>query len=62
MLNEPIELLIQHGYLLLFAWVLIEQMGLPLPAVPLLIAAGALAGSGKLNMIVWMRGSAINIP
>jgi membrane protein DedA with SNARE-associated domain len=51
-LNEPIQFLIEHGYLLLFAWVLIEQMGLPLPAVPLLIAAGALAGSGKLNMIM----------
>jgi membrane protein DedA with SNARE-associated domain len=48
-LNDPIEFLIQHGYLLLFAWVLIEQMGLPVPAVPLLIAAGALAGSGKMN-------------
>src|SRR5687768_16196907 len=25
-------------------------MGLPVPAVPLLIAAGALAGSGKINL------------
>ena len=48
-MNDPIEFLIQHGYVLLFAWVLIEQMGLPVPAVPLLIAAGALAGSGKMN-------------
>ena len=53
-LNEPIQFLIQHGYILLFAWVLIEQMGLPLPAVPLLIAAGALAGSGKINLAVAM--------
>jgi membrane protein DedA with SNARE-associated domain len=52
--DEPIQFLIQHGYLLLFAWVLIEQMGLPLPAVPLLIAAGALAGSGKINLTVAM--------
>jgi membrane protein DedA with SNARE-associated domain len=49
-LNEAIEFLIQHGYILLFAWVLIEQMGLPLPAVPLLIAAGALGGSDKINL------------
>ncbi len=51
-LNEPIEFLIRHGYLLLFAWVLIEQMGLPVPAVPLLIAAGALAGLGKMNFVL----------
>jgi membrane protein DedA with SNARE-associated domain len=57
-LNESVQFLIQHGYILLFAWVLIEQMGLPVPAVPLLIAAGALAGSGKINLAVAM-GSAI---
>ena len=53
-MNEPIQFLLQHGYVLLFAWVLIEQMGLPVPAVPLLIAAGALAGSGRINLIVAM--------
>jgi membrane protein DedA with SNARE-associated domain len=53
-LNEPIQFLLQHGYVLLFAWVLIEQMGLPVPAVPLLIAAGALAGSGRINLTVAM--------
>jgi hypothetical protein len=34
-LNELIEFLIQHGYILLFAWALIEQIGLPVPALPL---------------------------
>ena len=57
-MNEAVEFLIQHGYILLFAWVLIEQIGLPVPAVPLLIAAGALAGSGKINLASAM-GSAI---
>ena len=57
-MNESIQFLIEHGYILLFAWVLIEQMGLPIPAVPLLIAAGALAGSGKINLALAM-GSAI---
>jgi membrane protein DedA with SNARE-associated domain len=57
-LNEAVEFLIQHSYILLFAWVLIEQIGLPVPAVPLLIAAGALAGSGKINLALAM-GSAI---
>ena len=35
---------------MLFGWVLLEQMGLPIPAVPLLIAAGALARAGKMNL------------
>jgi membrane protein DedA with SNARE-associated domain len=48
-LSGIIEFLIQHGYAVLFAWVLVEQMGLPLPATPLLFAAGALAGEGQLN-------------
>jgi membrane protein DedA with SNARE-associated domain len=30
--------------------VLVEQMGLPIPAIPLLLAAGALAGSGKIAL------------
>jgi membrane protein DedA with SNARE-associated domain len=49
-LKEAGEFLIQHGYKLLFGWVLVEQMGLPLPAIPLLLAAGALAGAGKMHL------------
>jgi membrane protein DedA with SNARE-associated domain len=48
--EQASDFLISHGYALLFGWVLLEQMGLPIPAVPLLIAAGALAGAGKLNL------------
>ena len=49
-MNEAVQFLIQHGYALLFAWVLVEQMGLPIPAIPLLLAAGGLAGSGRMNL------------
>ena len=38
----PTHILVMYGYLLLFAWLLIEQMGIPLPATPVLLAAGAL--------------------
>ncbi len=48
--------LIQHGYLLLLAWVFVEQIGVPLPAAPVLLAAGALAGTGRLN--IWISGLA----
>ena len=45
------QFLVEHGYAVLFAWVFVEQMGLPLPATPLLFAAGALAGEGQLNPV-----------
>ncbi len=43
------EFLIRHGYALLFAIVLAEQLGLPVPAAPVLMAMGALAGLGKFS-------------
>src|SRR5215813_11075541 len=49
-LEQAADFLIRHGYVLLFGWVLLEQMGLPIPAVPLLIAAGALTRAGKMNL------------
>ena len=44
------QLLLQHGYLILFAWVLLDQLGLPFPAEPMILAAGAMAGSGHLDL------------
>ncbi len=49
-LEQAADFLIRHGYALLFGWVLLEQLGLPIPAAPLLIAAGALARAGKMNL------------
>ena len=48
-MNETLDFLTRHGPLVLFLVVFVEQMGLPLPAVPWLLAAGALAGAGKMN-------------
>ena len=45
----PTHILIVYGYLLLFSWVLVEQIGIPLPATPVLLAAGALSAEGQLN-------------
>ena len=44
-----LQFVVQHGYALLFFWVMAEQAGLPIPAAPLLLAAGALAGQHQLN-------------
>jgi len=49
-MNETIQFLTQHGTLVLFAAVFAEQIGFPLPAVPFLIAAGALAGTGQMGL------------
>ncbi len=42
--------LLQHGYLVLFVWVFLEQLGLPVPALPMLLAAGAMAGAGRMAL------------
>ena len=49
-MDEISAFLIQYGGMVLFAVVFAEQIGLPIPAVPILLAAGALAGAGKLNL------------
>ncbi len=63
-MNEIIQFLTRHGYLVVFVWVLVEQLGLPIPAAPMLLVAGALAGAGKLNLIgvlvVGIVGSAVS--
>jgi membrane protein DedA with SNARE-associated domain len=48
-MNEVIQFLIHHGYVVIFIWVLAEQIGVSVPAAPLLLAAGVLAGQGLLN-------------
>src|SRR6516165_2260450 len=51
-MHELLEFVLRHGYLLVFAWVLVEQAGLPVPSLPLLLAAGALSGSSQLNFFL----------
>src|SRR5271170_8460375 len=48
-MHRTIEFLLHHGYVVLLAWVFAEQAGVPVPSLPLLLAAGALAGSHQLN-------------
>jgi membrane protein DedA with SNARE-associated domain/rhodanese-related sulfurtransferase len=47
-----VEALIQHGYWILLAWVLLDQLALPIPALPMILAAGALAGEGYLDPVL----------
>jgi membrane protein DedA with SNARE-associated domain len=58
-MNDTLQFVVQYGYALLFGWVLIEQGGLPIPATPLLLAAGALAGQGRMSLpLVILAGTA----
>ena len=49
-MNEILQFLARHGYLLLIAAILGRQACLPIPANLVLVAAGALARSGKLSL------------
>lgn len=44
------QFLAEHKEAVLFWTVLFEQIGLPIPAIPLLVAAGAMVGQGKMSL------------
>ena len=58
-MNETVEFLIQHGAMVLFVALLIEQSGLPFPATPVLLFAGALGGAGKLHWAPALAGGVL---
>jgi len=45
------RLIAEYGLALVFANVLLEQLGLPIPAMPTLIVAGALAAEGEFSLV-----------
>jgi membrane protein DedA with SNARE-associated domain len=47
--NHTLQFLLEHGYAVLFISVFVEQIGLPVPALPILLAMGALAGSEQIS-------------
>ena len=49
-MTDTVQALIDYGYVLLFAFVLAEQVGLPVPAVPVLLGVGALSGAGRMSL------------
>ena len=48
---EFLPFLVEHGYVVIFVWVFLDQAGLPLPAVPVLLAAGVLVGMGEMTLV-----------
>jgi membrane protein DedA with SNARE-associated domain len=49
-MEAVVGFLAEYGYVVIFAWVFADQLALPLPAAPLLIAAGAMAAGGSLDL------------
>ena len=54
---NTLQFLVEYGGWVLFAVVFLEQAGLPLPAIPLLVTAGALVGADKMSV-----GVAVLVP
>ena len=50
MVHDAVQLVLRHDYTVLFIWVLGEQIGVPVPSLPILLACGALAAQGKSNL------------
>ena len=46
-----IEFFVRHAYAILFIWVLVEQLGIPVPSVPLLLTAGTLSATHRVQTV-----------
>lgn len=44
-----IEFFVGHAYAILFFWVLVEQLGIPVPSIPLLLTAGTLSATHRVS-------------
>jgi membrane protein DedA with SNARE-associated domain/rhodanese-related sulfurtransferase len=58
-MNETLAFVVRHGALVLFLMLFIEQIGIPLPATPFLLAAGALVATGEMNWAVVLGSAAL---
>src|SRR2546425_7800153 len=58
-MDGAIGVLVRYGYVVVFGSVLAEQIGLPIPAVPFLLAAGGLAGASRLHPVVLLVSAGI---
>jgi membrane protein DedA with SNARE-associated domain/rhodanese-related sulfurtransferase len=50
-MQDLVEFVAHYGYVLVFFAIFIEQMGIPLPGVPILIVMGALARTGEFALL-----------
>ena len=55
-MSEFVTLLLRYGYQVVFGVILLENLGLPLPGLVVLVIAGALVGAGKLGLPLVLVG------
>lgn len=56
-MEDIAQFVVSYGYGLIVFWVLFDQLGVPIPAIPLLIVAGAMSGMGELE-VTWVVAAA----
>jgi membrane protein DedA with SNARE-associated domain len=49
-MSDVLGLLLRYGYLVIFGAILLENLGLPLPGIVILIVGGAFAATGQLSL------------
>ena len=59
MMPDGMQLLERYGALVLPILVVAEQLGVPLPAVPALLAVGALRAQGRVSLLVVIGAIAV---
>ena len=58
-MDDMLAFLKDYGTLIVLAVVFVEQIGVPLPAIPIMIAAGVLAGTGYLSLPALVIGAVV---
>jgi membrane protein DedA with SNARE-associated domain len=58
-MEELTRLLAQHGLLLVFVNVLLTQSGVPVPAVPMLVVAGAFVAQGQMSLAALLLAAVV---
>lgn len=51
-MSDVLGLLLQHGYLVVFGVILLENLGLPVPGSIVLIVGGAFVAAGRLSLVL----------
>jgi membrane protein DedA with SNARE-associated domain/rhodanese-related sulfurtransferase len=58
-MNDTSRFLVVHGLPIIFGAVFLDQMGVPIPAAPWLLAAGALAAAGQFHWFIALELSVL---
>lgn len=48
-MEQALDFVVRHGASVIFVLVFLDQLGLPIPTIPILLALGALAGDGRIH-------------